>query len=33
MKNLLMYDKPAEAWEKGMALGNGRVGPCFWVNL
>lgn len=26
MKNILRYDRPAEAWEKGMALGNGRLG-------
>ena len=26
MKNILRYDRPAEAWEKGMAIGNGRLG-------
>ncbi|WP_052431005.1 glycosyl hydrolase family 95 catalytic domain-containing protein [Robinsoniella peoriensis] len=26
MKNKLRYDRPADAWEKGMALGNGRIG-------
>lgn len=26
MKNLLRYEQPAAAWEKGMPLGNGRLG-------
>lgn len=26
MKNKLYYEAPADAWEKGMAIGNGRIG-------
>lgn len=26
MKNILKYKRPAESWEKGMAIGNGRIG-------
>lgn len=33
MKNLLRYARPAESWEKGMPLGNGRLGAMMLGNL
>lgn len=33
MKNLMRYAHPARSWEKGMALGNGRLGAMMLGNL